>query len=214
MPISLFGSTNWQIPVAHHHPIPLALYQYVEKLDEKGHKDANEWIMGPKYHPGEELWRYVGAPAAPPQFYEVGDKEIERHFKSLFLSIRDNSPVPVNLTGWGLHHGHLIKLQGALAILFHAKEYPKEHPPWGKYGDPTEGSTLSIYDKDYHLRNYLWMMNDNKISLLDPKSSSFPRGWIADWASPFYTVDEFAMGDLYLGTVWFLDGSLFWEPKI
>ena len=210
---------------------PLSLYQYAEKLEVDGRDAGNRSILGKSFRPHENIWRYVGKPSEPSQFYEMKDKDIARFFKSLFLDIQVHSPVDVHLTGWDLHHGHLIitglSREGrnpSLAILFHAKEYPREYPHFGKHGDPREGSPLSIEDDNYHLRNYLWTLGELDVRLLDPLSPDFPKGWIADWKSPFYTVDEFAVGSQYLGTIYFFpsvvpeiaDGrprtTLFFEP--
>ena len=133
--------------------------------------------------------------------------------KRLLVSPR-MGPLPWCL-GISMHvqcSGHLVYLPGAadMGMLFHAKEHPKEFTNRkgpvlpvcsqlaGGQRDPRRGTRLSIFQKGYEERNFLYLLSRNA-SFRVPVWPEL----LAPGCSRFYTVDERHFG-LQLGTIYYL----------
>ena len=170
------------------------------------------------------------------------ERESSHFMAKLFHYIKNNSPVEVNLCGWDLYHGHYfihlseiddnnendekisnneikieeeketVKLNGDFAILFHAKEFPKEYrsskyamiQPIGSPGmrgefDPRLGSKFSVKDSDFPLRNYLYLLSTNSVYLFNPLNPNFPMDLLSD--TEFYTITEYRFTAHPLGNI-------------
>ena len=94
-------------------------------------------------------------------------------------------------------------------ILFHAKEHPREfslsagaihpvgHPLAGGEADPRTGTSTSIFDPNYHLRNFVYLASSHRCYELDPRAASFPHDAIPDSDRAdghFHTVSAKAFG--------------------
>lgn len=88
-----------------------------------------------------------------------GDAFIQHLFECIAQSFNH-----IKLSETDLFHGHLIKTENDLIIIFHAKEYPDDLYWWNK-----EKSGYTTKSPEYYERNFLWSRNKNTIWLLKAK---------------------------------------------
>lgn len=72
--------------------------------------------------------------------------------------------------------------------------YPIGAPEMGGEKDPRRGTTFSVGDSSFPLRNSLWLLSRNEIFELDPREESFPQDSLDD--QEFYTVNASRLGSL------------------
>ena len=112
--------------------------------------------------------------------------KIEKFLKSIFHKIIESSPVEVTLEKFDMTHCHMMVSDEDCTLVFHAKEFPIEyrhsttspvlpvgHPSMGGQYDPRSGTSYSVKDPSFHLRNYIYTLSSNKVYLLDPKNEEF-----------------------------------------
>ena len=55
------------------------------------------------------------------------DAALQRHFATVFAAVAAGAPavgLPVRLSRFDLHHGHVFATRDAVGLLLHAREYP------------------------------------------------------------------------------------------
>eukprot|EP00754_Rhynchopus_humris_P035476 Rhum_TRINITY_DN17000_c0_g1::Rhum_TRINITY_DN17000_c0_g1_i1::g.165022::m.165022 len=145
--------------------------------------------------------------------------EVADFFAGLFSYIAGREAIEcggvttrVQLAPWDLSHGHLVMHEAPdggfeLAIVFHAKEFPKEyrhtstspvlpigHELMGGAQDPRTGTQVSVADVDYHLRNYVYLLSSNTVYLLDVAAEQFPQAFVLKKGCEFCTFPEWRLG--------------------
>ena len=145
--------------------------------------------------------------------------EVADFFAGLFAYIAGREAIEcggvttrVQLAPWDLSHGHLVMHEAPdggyeLAIVFHAKEFPKEyrhtstspvlpigHELMGGAQDPRTGTQVSVSDADYHLRNYVYLLSSNTVYLLDVAATQFPQAFVLKQGCEFCTFPEWRLG--------------------
>jgi len=149
------------------------------------------------------------------------DPNINFFFANLFEWIAaECKETQVSLAGFDLYHGHLFGLkdpangQSELGLLFHAKEYPLDHPMVSFNPSLAQGSNQLSTDDDFHLRNYLWLMSSNKVLLLNPKLENFDLTLIPGPQAEFFTVaPEYFNSNLIGDLNYFRPEGLFFAPN-
>jgi hypothetical protein len=92
------------------------------------------------------------------------------------------------LAGHDLYHGHVFAGAAGVGLLLHAKEHPREYTAsctaihtigdaraGGPNGDARMGTTTSVFDSDYHMRNVVWLAGQNRCFVLNPRAQEFPH---------------------------------------
>lgn len=203
--------------------VPKAIQDLLKTAARYGKAEADSAFFLPEATPvPRELRPYISGSQDFSRY--IVDLEAENFFKVLFKHIAQNSIVtPVKLTGWDLFHGHVFAIIDSeliypvdLAMVFHAKEYPRDYPFYGNQTqDPRIGSQCQTSDHDYHLRNYLWLLSTNQVVLLDPLQEGFPKTWIEP-NTKFFTVDQDLFSSLRLFDLnyfpWFDEHKIFACP--
>lgn len=79
--------------------------------------------------------------------------------------------------------------------------YPVGDAQAGGFKDPRTGTATSIFDPDYHIRNFVYLASVNSCFALDPSSVSFPHDALPPHESAdghFHTISASAFGN-YIG---------------
>jgi hypothetical protein len=109
------------------------------------------------------------------------------------------------------------KVECDLAMIFHAKEFPREfrtrkskvYPigaeQMGGNRDPRRGTKCSTFDLEFPYRNYMWLMSTNQLYLFDPLSPDCPKGLVAH--HEFLTVNESFFMARTVGSINYLPDS-------
>eukprot|EP01063_Lacrimia_lanifica_P022812 TRINITY_DN30326_c0_g1_i1.p1 TRINITY_DN30326_c0_g1~~TRINITY_DN30326_c0_g1_i1.p1 ORF type:complete len:489 (+),score=103.16 TRINITY_DN30326_c0_g1_i1:84-1550(+) len=158
---------------------------------------------------------------------------MERFVKGLFHHIAEHSPVKVTLCPFDLSHGHMVACPDAaggvvdFAIVFHAKEYPKEyrhsthggvlpigHPDMGGDEDPRIGTSYSTDDADYHMRNYVYLLSRNEVVLIDGGKRR-DGGLLGAVITPdeFATFNEWKLGTIVGDVNYFVEEGVLVSPR-
>lgn len=173
-------------------PVPEAFKEYARTVVADGGEVADSGMYEDAIiSPPEKIQQFMSGNRKSCRF---SDWKNASFLGALFHHIQMHSPTNVELSTWDLFHGHMFvhvdetegeergetKLEYDIGLLFHAREFPMEirrnqigktipvgSPMAGGKYDVRCGTKCSIYDSEYYLRNYIWLMSTNQIVVLD-----------------------------------------------
>jgi len=196
---------------ARHGPVPSSLRQYLDDFLSHGGEVASAKLCKDEIEAAPESIAHVIS-GQRDMVLRLRAAETHTFITQLFRTIEAASDSV--LAPWDLYHGHMFLYMPCgdaseavpceLAMLFHAKEFPREyrmtkfgatypvgHPAMGGERDPRVGSQCSVQDASFPLRNYLWLMSRNTVYQLQPQDPAFPEEALSD--KEFWTVDQGAL---------------------
>lgn len=132
------------------------------------------------------------------------DRALQRHFAAVFAAVAAGSAragLPVELSRFDLHHGHLFASRDCVGLLLHAREYPAPGPGFDvNLGFCQAGSTLGWDAQLQSLRNVLYLVPARRdlptsLAVLDTApGTALYDGLLAAGVRPLHTVYESDLG--------------------